>query len=200
MDAFAPLAHVPLATGTRVVARHATGPFELPELVHMEDPASQVMTDFNAVDVVVTAADQRIDDALQHMKDSGVRLLLVTDATDCVVGLITAKDIQGERPVRLVRENGIRHSELTVAMVMTPQTDIEVLPIEVVGNARVGDVVATLHELERQHALVADVAGSGRQSVRGVFSSTRISRQLGRDVTENVTTAHSLAEVVQVLG
>jgi len=40
---------------------------------------------------------------------------------------------------------------------------------------------------------------SGKQSIRGLFSSSQISKQLGMEVGEVMTAAHSLAEIQQEL-
>ncbi len=84
-----------------------------------------------------------------------------------------------------------------------------------VRNAQVGHIVATLRALEQRHLLVvqsanengepADVEampsiGSGKQVVRGLFSSAQIGRQLRVDVDEIMTPAHSLAEIQRGMG
>lgn len=199
MAAFAPLTAHPLRTGTRFVVAAPGQPAPEPrELVHLEDPAPWVMTDFRHVRVVTTTPEVAIDDALELMKTAGVRLLLVTGDSGEVTGLVSAKDIQGERPVRIVQSERIPHHEVTVAMVMTPQSAIDTLDALAVRNARVGDVLATLHRLERQHALVAEMdPATGTQLLLGLFSTSQIARQLHTILDEEVPAAHSLAELVQ---
>ena len=52
--------------------------------------------------------------------------------------------------------------------------------MEDVLNARVGDIIATLRQADRQHALVVDSAPqNGSPAVRGIFSLSRIALQLG---------------------
>jgi len=63
--------------------------------------------------------------------------------------------------------------------VMTPQDRLQVLNLEDVRAAKVGHIVATLKAAGRQHALVVEIDGSGRQAVRGMFSATQIARHLG---------------------
>jgi hypothetical protein len=54
--------------------------------------------------------------------------------------------------------------------------------------------------LERQHVLVVDTdPASQRQRVCGLFSTTQIRKQIGRDVS-NIATAHSVAEIVHERG
>jgi CBS domain-containing protein len=137
-----------------------------------------------------------IDEALETMKTRGVRLLLVTGENDEIIGIITAKDIQGEKPVKISQESRILHSAITVEAVMTPLASIEVLNMLSVRNAQVGHIVATLHELARQHALVVEVDPETKaQCVRGIFSTSQISKQLGVNAAEVVARASSLAEI-----
>src|SRR5437763_869503 len=101
-------------------------------------------------------ADATIAQANRAMITRGVRLLLVVDVTGTVMGLITARDIVGEKPVNLLHETHGKHRELTVADLMVPQNAIDVLDIEVIRHVEVGHVIATLKDVGRQHALVVD--------------------------------------------
>jgi CBS-domain-containing membrane protein len=184
---FTILSHIPLQPGTRCQNTRSQS---------LDDPALDVMTDFTHVRPVATNAEILIDHALENMKTRSVRLLLVHGEDDSVTGLITATDILGEKPVQLIRETGVHRSELTVAMLMTPLSAIEVLSMTAVRNARIGHIVATLRELERRHLLVVEVDPErGEQVVRGLFSSSQIGKQLGMDVSEIMTAARSLAEI-----
>lgn len=151
----------------------------LPERVGMEDPALAVMTDFERISAVLIRPNDTIDEANLRMIQRGVRLLLVVDAYRTVAGLITANDILGEKPMQIITERGGRRHDLVVRDIMTPQDRLEVLDIRNVQRARVGQIVATLKDSARQHALVVDNDSEGRQRVRGMFSVTQIARQLG---------------------
>ena len=193
---FAPLPCVKLQAG-RTFAR----PAELPKIVHLNDPALEVFSDFDVIHPVTVEPDLQIDAALERMKSAGVRLLLVLDEAENIVGLVTARDVQGERPIEIVEKDRIPRSQITVAMIMTRQPDIDTLKLDNVKYAQVGDIVATLKQLERQHILVVDIdSQTGNQTVCGLFSLTQIGKLLGANVAESLTTAHSLAEVVQELG
>jgi len=170
-------------------------PEEPPELVHFHDSAMLVFTDFARVYPVTITADRTIDYALHKMKNSGVRLLLVVDKKHRMTGLITADKIMGNDPVRLAEDKQIDHSQITVAMLMQPQKDIQVLESSHLRDARVGHIVATLHHLEQKHVLVVD-----HGTVSGLFSSSQISKQLGRDFLQEEMPAHSLAEMVHSIG
>ncbi len=190
-DEFATFSHIRLKPGTSF-----SRPPELPRLVHLDSPALEVMTDFRVVYAVTADPHIAIDEALETMKTRGVRLLLVTGESDHILGLITAKDIQGEKPIKIAQESRIPHSAITVEAVMTPRSSIEVLNMLSVRNAQVGHIVATLQALARQHALVVDVDPKTKaQCVRGIFSTTQISKQLVVNAAEVVTRDSSLAEI-----
>ena len=151
----------------------------LPERVGMEDSALAVMTDFERISAVIIRPDDNIDEANRRMIQRGVRLLLVVDAQRNVAGIVTANDILGEKPMQIITERGGHRHDIVARDIMTPQDRLEVLDMRDVQRARVGQIVATLKESARQHALVVDHDGSGRQRVRGMFSVTQMARQLG---------------------
>jgi CBS-domain-containing membrane protein len=154
----------------------------LPERVSLEHPASDVMTDLKQVSAVVIRPDDTVDEAHRRMIQRGVRLLLVLDLERCVVGLLTATDILGEKPMKVTAERGCRHDSILVSDIMTPQERLEVLDMADVARARVGHIVATLTAAGRQHAMAVDRDAQGTETVRGLFSATQIARQLGAAV------------------
>lgn len=169
----------------------ATGP----KPVRMDTPAIEVMTDLRQVAPATIRADASVAQAERAMIARGVRLLLVVDVTGEVEGLITARDIVGEKPLKLVRDRGGKHDNLAVADLMVPRSAIDVLPIESVVKMEVGDVVATLKDVGRQHALVVDHDRlTGEDFVRGIFSATQIGRQLGVPILI-FEVAHTFAEI-----
>jgi CBS-domain-containing membrane protein len=189
---FAALSHIRLRPQTGF--EHPPQP---PELIHLDSPATTVMTDFKFVHPVTISADVSIDVALQKMKTAGVRLLLVTNEAHEIIGLVTAHDIMGEKPIKILEQTRLQRSQIRVSIIMRPQQHIDVLNMISVRNAEVGHIIETLRQLERQHILVVEVGSDGAQRVVGMFSTSRISKLLGVDVTEEVPPAHSLAEMVQ---
>lgn len=165
---------------------------DLPDKVINDSPAVLAMTDFRQTSAVTVEPGVSIEWALQRMKDYGVRLLLVTNAGQEVQGLITSTDIQGEKPMRLGNEYGRRHEEIMVRDIMTPYEQLDVISMEDVLKAKVGEVVETMRRVGRRHALVLDMdKRTGVPAIRGLFSLTQISRQLGQpmeDVVEVATT------------
>lgn len=193
---YAPLSYIHLQPG-----RTFEHPAEPPEIAHWDSPAVEVMTDFRSVKPVTISPDTSIDAALEKMKRVGVRLLLVINEHKQIIGLITAKDIQGERPIMLAQEARIPRSSIRVDAIMTPQSEIIGLNIISVRNALVGHIIETLRQLERQHILVLEVDEVTKvQQVRGLFSTSQIGRQVGEDITAGIAPAHSLAEIQHEIG
>ncbi|MFV1973093.1 MAG: CBS domain-containing protein [Thiohalobacterales bacterium] len=196
IEGYSVLSHIPLKAGTPC---HT--PAGLTPLVHVDEPAARVMTDFRQVTPVTIEPGSRITTALDKMKMTGVRLLFVPDRDDHIIGIITAKDIQGERPVRLAQESGVLYGDISVEMIMTPLEEIIAVDLKSVEAARVGHIVNTLRSLERQHTLVVEVDRSTDQHlIRGMFSTTQISKLLGQDITDPEYAVHSFAEVQRELG
>lgn len=164
----------------------------------LDSPALSVMTDLKRVQALTIGPTASISAANMKMIASGVRLLLVIDRTYSILGLVTATDILGEKPVQLMVKFGRSHDDIQIHDIMTPAESLEALRMADVANARIGDIVETLKRSGRQHALAIEQDAQSRTIVRGIFSSTQIGRQIGvkLDVFE---VAHSFAELEQTL-
>ena len=173
--------------------------------VGAESAAVQVMTDLARVAPATIRPQAPLAGANQFMITRGVRLLLVTDDHENVLGLITATDILSEKPMRAAIDRGVRRDELTVADVMTSAEQVEVIAYADVAGARVGHVLETLRRAGRQHALVVDydeiasgrplVPPTRRSMVRGIFSISQIARQLGVAVPAAGEVARTFSEI-----
>jgi signal-transduction protein with cAMP-binding, CBS, and nucleotidyltransferase domain len=170
----------------------------VPERVTLDDPAAQVMTDFNHVTAIIILPGDTVDEAHRRMIQRGVRLLLVVDQDRKMLGLLTATDVLGEKPMQVIAQRGIRREELLVRDVMTPQERLQVLNLEDVRAAKVGHIVATLKKAGRQHAMVVESDRTGRQKVRGMFSATQIARQLGASI-QTSEVARTFSEIEAML-
>ena len=171
----------------------------LPQNVTLNDPAINVMTDLRSVSVVNVRAKTTMEKANAKMIRYGVRTLLVLDDADKVTGLLTATDVLGEKPVRFLQQVGGTHADILVRDVMTVQRELEVLKLEDVMKARVGDILATLKAAGRQHAMVVEENADGSQTVRGLFSATQIARQLGVQI-KTAEVAKVFAEIEAAVG
>jgi len=165
----------------------------LPEHVKLTDSAMTVMTDLSKVSLVVARPNASMESANAKMIRYGVRTLLVLDSNDYVAGLLTASDLLGEKPMRFLQNMGGTYADIMVRDLMTPQRELEVMTIDDVRNAEVGQIVATLKKSGRQHGMVVAEGGDGKQTVCGIFSITQIAKQLGIEL------AQMLAEIEAVV-
>jgi CBS domain-containing protein len=173
--------------------------------VSVESPALDVMTDLRRSAPAAIRPQAPLAGANQFMIARGVRLLLVVDEREDVLGVISATDILGERPMRVATERGMRRDELTVADIMIPAEQVEVIALPDVAAARVGHVLETLRRAGRQHALVVDfddipssrplTPPARRAMVRGIFSLSQIARQLGLSVATGGEVARTFSEI-----
>jgi CBS domain-containing protein len=173
-------------------------------------PALQVMTDLTRTTPATIRPQAPLAGANQFMITRGVRLLLVVDELETVLGVITATDLLGERPMLAATERGLRRDELTVVDVMTSADLVQVIALADVEGARVGHVLETLRRAGRQHALVVDfdLLPTGRPfgppleraMVRGIFSLSQIARQLGVELPAGGEVARSFSEIEAALG
>jgi len=147
-----------------------------PGRVSLDDPAFSVMTDLREVRAATTTPGELMSRAHGQMIQRGVRLLFVVDRESGIVGVITATDILGEKPLRYAQSAGVVHGEIQVSDIMTPASMLEAIPLQDVAQMRVGHIVATHKAVRRQHLMVAEDAG---KRVRGLFSLSQVARQLG---------------------
>lgn len=167
------------------------------ESVTMDQPALSVMTDFALVTAQTILPLESIEAARTKMIHHGVRMLLVSDDQNQILGIITATDLTSERPMRVIQAQGIRHADVLVKDIMTPREKLEVICIDDLQIAKVGDVVATLQGQGRQHALVVERQADRSQILRGMYSASQIGRQLDMPIHTHPV-ARTFAEIAQL--
>jgi CBS-domain-containing membrane protein len=150
--------------------------------VDLHSPAIEVMTDLRRVEALTTTEEISIDAAEKMMIDYGVRSLIVVDSEHMITGIITSTDILSDKPMQIITERGLLHSDLLVRDVMTPAHKIKVIDLQDVMKSQVGHVVETLKQSNRQHALVVDMLENGHQRLCGIFSATQITRQMNAEI------------------
>ena len=155
--------------------------YKLPSRVSLDDPALSVMTDFRKTVAQTINPCAGLHAATERMIASNVRLLFVTNQYHHIMGIVTSKDVEGERVMTFLRETGGTRDDIMVRDLMTPQIKVEVLSLEEVSRSKVGDIVETLKRMGRQHALVVDMKDD-HHVIAGVLSTTPIARAAGIDI------------------
>ena len=165
--------------------------------VSLEDPAIEVMTDFTQVTAISVNPCASLEQASERMISSGVQMLFVTNQYHEVMGLITMNDLNGTKPMQVLSENGGKMEDLMVRDIMTPRLKLEALELTDILKSRVGDLLETFKRMGRQHALVVEnEEDTGKQIIRGVLSTTQLSKQLGYEV-QSSHMASNIAEMAQ---
>ena len=168
---------------------------ELLERVTLDDPAFSVLTDLTQVTPAAIGPERSIDHAHAMMLERRVRLLFVLDSERYIVGVITATDLLGEKPMRFVQARGGTRHDILVGDIMTPFERMDAISMQDVAQMRVGHIVATLKAVGRQHLIAADEGG---RRVRGLFSTSRIAKQLGVELSTSEL-AQTFAEIEAAL-
>jgi CBS-domain-containing membrane protein len=173
-------------------------PEERSPAITLDDPAFSIMTDLRRVPPVLVDPEVDIEAAMRVMVRRNVRSLFVVNVDGEVLGLVTATDLLGEKPLLHIQQHGGRRGDIRVRDLMTPHARLEVLPMAEVARSRVGNVLASLARAGRQHAMAVEDEPGGAQVVRGVFSASQIETQLGRPVHVGAR-ARSFAEIEAAL-
>ena len=188
------LPHYSIEQGAIVDRRMINRPTD----VSLDDTALAVMTDLNEITPFSIEPTASIEATNEKMIACGVRLLFVTDIDSNLLGIVTAKDIMGEKPVKYIKEHGGTREDIMVQDIMTAKRNLDVLSFEDVKRANVGDIIETMHMLGRQHTLVEEISDKGTSVIRGIFSTTQISRQLGVTIEPTIR-ATTFADVERVV-
>ncbi|WP_419641631.1 CBS domain-containing protein [Thiolapillus sp.] len=167
------------------------------ESVDLEDPAIEVMTDFTRVTAISVNPCANLEQARERMISRGVQMLFVTNQYHEVMGLITINDLNGTKPIQVLSENGGKIEDIMVRDIMTPRLKLEALDFSEIQKARVGDLLETFKRMGRQHALVVEKDEfADKQTIRGVLSTTQLSKQLGYEV-QSSHMASNIAEMAR---
>lgn len=150
-----------------------------PWYVRATDPALSVMIDFRSRSSVTVSESARLDDALGHMKHTGVRCAFVVDEKkSAVVGMLTAYDIMGEKPQQHINLTGIGRDDVRVRDIMQKIGDWRVATIREIEQATVGDVLEVFAKTGVTHLPVMETTESNEQRLRGLLSFAKVKRLL----------------------
>lgn len=169
-----------------------------PELLHLEDPATDIMVDFNVIQPPVTHPRETIAGVLSAIKGSAIHVLLVLE-NNHVVGLISAEDVLGEKPLRISQERRVSHEQIHVHAVMTPSEHILAIDYKELRAAKIGHVLETFKDQQKHYLLAVETDEDGAQKIRGVIYIYDIVKRLNKDLVLELREARSLLELRQDL-
>lgn len=152
-------------------------PEKQPEIAHLDSPALDVFTDFKSKPPAYVSPHENVQSALEHMKKEGVKSLLVVNQEEKIIGMISARGVQGARLGMIAQKHAVNLTEVTVYMAMMPAEALPTLNFKYLDSARVGHIVRLMHDKGVNYLLAVEEIAD-QQIVRGIFSASRISRQL----------------------
>lgn len=162
-----------------------------------QDAALSLLTDLHHSACVVASYQDGLAQTMHLMMRAGVRMVFVSGADGALVGMVTAEDIMGERPVQRASSHLVPHHELTVADVMVPVTHWDTVELAQVRTARLGDIAATMHEHGLRYLLVTQHK-QGQTMLRGMFSARRLEMAMNTTIEPDLH-SRSFAELEQAL-
>ena len=152
-----------------------------PWYANPQDPALTVMTDFRERASITVADTATIDEALEHMRHTGVRCAFAIDERKrVVVGLISAYDITGEKPIQCAQFRAIQRREVLVRDIMQEISDCRVVDIKQIEIATVEAVSEMFARYRLTHVPVMETNETGEQRLRGLLSAAKVRRLLAR--------------------
>ena len=161
------------------------------------DPAVTVMTDFREHASVTITETAKIDAALEHMKHTGVRSAFAIDHQNrVVVGMITAYDITGEKPMQYMQSAGIPRREVLVCDIMLALSELRVVDIKQIERATVADVSNLFGEWPLTHVPVMETNEDGERRLRGLLSAAKVKRLLSAPGNQHGHKTRSGSQVV----
>jgi hypothetical protein len=122
----------------------------------------------------------------------------VSDVHGRIVGMVSAEQLGGERPMQRAMAANVRHDELTLEDLMSPLSEWAVIDAGELAHARVGDIVETLHATGQRYLFVTEKIEDGEVALRGLFSARRIEEALEAAIDSDGH-AHSFAELGTLL-
>lgn len=164
----------------------------------LSSSALEVFTDFTLVKPVTVPESLPIIEALEYMKSQHVRLLFVLDNQDGFAGIITASDASGRKVMAFMQKDQVSREQVQVRHIMLSKFNISALTYAQLEDSKVGDVMLTLKGSGDQHVIVVDESLAGVHRIRGIISSSDISRRL-KISFDVMYEAKSFAEIESVI-
>src|SRR4051794_17764473 len=87
-------------------------PKELPPIVHVDDPAFEVLFDFKHLKPLVINSNHLMIEARKKMEHRTLHVMVVVDESDAMAGIITLEDILGTKPLQLQESYRVELADL----------------------------------------------------------------------------------------
>ena len=163
----------------------------------LTDPATSQLTDLRLAPCVTVDQHDGIRATLHVMQRARVRMAFVTGLSGELVGLVTADELQGERPLLRAMADHIGIEELTLDQVMAPLNEWLVVDEWQIEHSRLGNVAATMREHGLRYLLVVQ-RGERSTEISGLISARRLEQVLDIDLDSRLH-SRSFAQIEAAL-
>ena len=152
---------------------------QLPELVHLDDPATDAMWDFNTERLQTVPDNLLLSGAIKELEMTRSHHLLVVDKNgQSLLGILNGSDLLGEKPIKWLQETGNDRNTLKARMLMTPIANATIISAAHIDTAKVGNIVHTFQDSKKPYIIVLN----DDNTVRGIFSFAYLKKQLHTNV------------------
>lgn len=147
----------------------------------LKSPALSIVSDFKHSQPTIIDAHTSAAEAEDIMLREHVRLKLVVDQDNEMIGLIPLESLSGQSIMRHMAK-GTNRTDISVADLMAPRSQLKALAYQQLQDCTIADVINTLQSNGEQYCLVID-----REShhIRGVISAQDIAKRLHMPVHIN---------------
>ena len=147
------------------------------DMTHLEQPALAVFNDFHKYHVLKMLKCTPIDIAMQQMLDAEQKVCLVINSNHELEGILSSHDIAGEKPFKVMREEGKQRADVLVGEIMIPLSQLHCIDYASIKDAKVGQIMETLRQTHSEHMLVT-ACTTKEEQIMGVFSAQEITKQI----------------------
>jgi CBS-domain-containing membrane protein len=152
---------------------------QLPVIVHLDDPATDAMWDFNTERLQTVPKDLLLSGAIKELEATHSHHLLVVDHDGkTLLGIANGNDLLGEKPIKWQQDTGNDRSQLKVCLLMTPVTQATIIAAKNIDSAKIGNIVHTFQDKKTPYIIVLN----DDHTVRGIFSYAFLKKQLHHEV------------------
>jgi len=144
----------------------------------LDSPANALLVDFFRVQPITAGEFIAVDDALELMRVNRIRSLMIIDGKNEFVGIVTAMDLMGGKPMAYANEAGIPLAEVQVKNIMLPKSRLRAMARADVEIATIGEVLQILKSQNQQHLLVFE-GTNDMMRISGMFSISDFKHALG---------------------
>lgn len=161
--------------------------------INLNSPALSIFTDFKKHKPFIIEADTLASEAEKLMLKAHVRLKIVVNKENKLVGVVSLDSLNSQEMIKKVTE-GHERLDLFVSDFMLAKEDLKVINFSELERATVGDIVEVLKSNGLQHCLVVDRVA---HQIRGIISASDLSR--GLNIPMNLTVNPTFLDVFKAV-